>query len=138
MSKFRKNQMNLLLKIPSVFISLALLVGCVSVKIVPYETQERLPKPTEFPIEILELKDITKPYKVIGIVQINAGGRHSVTDVLEKLRVAARRLGADALTDLNNQPIGAGVPVSGGGTIYSGHARDLWTAKAIVWESPKE
>jgi hypothetical protein len=107
--------------------------GCVSVKSVPYETTARAPKPDNFPIELYESKDIEKPYKVIGIVQADAGKRHSVAATLEKLRSAARRMGADALIDLSNQPIGGGVP-SNGGTIYSGHVRDLWSAKAIVWK----
>ncbi len=110
--------------------------GCVSVRSVPFETQARPPKPDDFRIEILESKDITKPYKVIGLVQVNAGKNHSVEDTVEKLRAAARQMGADALVDLSNQPIGAGVPASSGGTIYSGHVRDLWSAKAIVWELP--
>ena len=128
----------IIIKKLTICIALVVLSGCVSVSVksVPYETMARTPKPDGFPIEILESKGITKPYKVIGLVQINAGKKHSVADTLEKLRSAARQLGADALIDLSNQPIGPGVPTSSGGTIYSGHVRDLWTAKAIVWESP--
>jgi len=113
------------------------LAGCVSVKTVPFETTARTPKPDDFPIEILESRDIARPYKVIGLVQANAGKRHSIVHTLEKLRSAARHMGADALVDLNNQPIAAGLP-SNGGTIYSGHVRDLWKAKAIVWETPNK
>lgn len=90
-------------------IALVVLSGCVSIKSVPYETRARTPKPDDFPIEIVESKNITKPYKVIGLVQVNAGKKHSVADTLEKLRSAARQLGADALIDFSNQPIGAGV-----------------------------
>ena len=114
------------------------LCGCVSIKTVPYETIDRSPKPDNFPIEILDSRNITKPYKVIGFVQADAGKNHSVQDMLEKLRAGARKMGADALVDLGNQPIGAGVPSSSGGTIYSGHVRDLWTAKAIVWQGPND
>jgi len=111
------------------------LTGCVSVKTVPFEATARTPKSNDFPIEILESKDVTRPYKVIGFVQANAGKKHSTADTLERLRTAARQMGADALIDLKNQPIGAGVP-SDGGMIYSGHVRELWKAKAIVWETP--
>ncbi len=114
---------------------LVILIGCVSVKNVPFESMARTPKPDDFPIEIVDSRNISKAYKVIGLVQANAGKKHSVGDILEKLRSGARQMGADALIDLSNQPIGGGVP-SQGGTIYSGHMRDLWTAKAIVWESP--
>jgi len=111
------------------------LTGCVSVKTVLFERAAREPKPDGFAVEILESGDITRPYKVIGFVQVNAGKKGATGDVLEKLRSAARQMGADALIDLNNQPIGAGVP-SDGGTMYSGYVRDLWKAKAIVWETP--
>jgi len=114
------------------------LSGCVSVKSIPYETTVRLPKPADYPIEIYESKDIRKPYKVIGIVQANAGKRHSVADTMEKLRSQARQMGGDALVDLANRPIGAGIPTSGGGIIYSGHVRDLWQAKVIVWQSSNQ
>lgn len=53
--------------------------------------------------------------------------------LVERFRDEARKLGADALIDLANQPIGAGVPTSQGAMIYSGHVRDIWTAKAIAW-----
>lgn len=112
-----------------------ILSGCVSVKSIPYETTARPPKPDDYSIEIYESNDLSKPYKVIGIVQANAGKKHSVADTMEKLRTQARRMGGDALIDLTNQPIGAGIPTSSGGTIYSGHVRELWQAKVIVWES---
>ena len=120
-------------KLP-VLMALLVLTGCVSVKSVPFESMARTPKRSDSPIEVLDSKDITRPYKVIGFVQANAGKNHDVADTLDKLRSAARQMGADALIDLSNQPIGGGVP-SQGGTVYSGHMRDLWTAKAIVWES---
>lgn len=123
--------------IPVLALLFLVLAGCVSVKSVPDETAARPPKSQDFAIEVYESKDIKRPYKVIGLVQADAGKRHSVADTLEQLRSAARLMGADALIDLGNQPIGAGVP-SDGGTMYSGHARDLWTAKAIVWQSPNK
>jgi hypothetical protein len=119
--------------IATLIIIAALITGCVNVKTVPYETEPRAPKPKDFPIEILDAHGINRPYKVIGLVQANAGKKHSVEDTLEKLRDAARQMGADALLSLDNKPLGAAIP-SQGGVIYSGHARDLWKAKAIVWE----
>lgn len=113
-----------------------ILSGCVSVKSIPYETTARQPKPDNYLIDIYDSKDVNRPYKVIGIVQADAGKRHSVADTLEKLRSQARQMGGDALVDLTNQPIGIGVPTSKGGTIYSGHVRELWQAKVIVWKSP--
>ena len=119
-------------------IIVTMLSVCVSVKGIPYETTARQPKPVDYPIEIYESKGLNRPFKVIGIVQANAGKRHSVSATLEELRIQARKMGGDALIDLTNQPIGAGVPTSSGGIIYSGHVREFWQAKVIVWESTNQ
>ena len=84
-------------------ITTALIAGCVKVKTVPYESEPRAPKSADFPIEIIDVHDIDRPYKVIGLVQANAGKKHSVEDTLEKLRDAARQMGADALLGLQNE-----------------------------------
>lgn len=100
------------------------LSGCVSSRSVRYELTERTSKLENYPIEIFESKDIHRPYKVIGLVQVGAGKRHNIEDTIEHLRIKAREMGADALVELQHAPIGSGVP-SQGGTIYSGHSRDL-------------
>ena len=123
------------LKLIELSVIVIMLFGCVSVKSIPYETNPRDPKPDNFPIEIFDSKDLTMPYKIIGIVQADAGKKHSVADVLQKFRSLARRMGGDALIDLTNQPIGTGIPTSKGGIVYSGHVRELWQAKVIVWQS---
>ena len=117
-------------------VSLAIMAlsGCVSSRSVRYELTDRTSKPKNYPIEIFESKDLHRPYKVIGLVQAEARRRHNIEDQIEHLRIKAREMGADALVGLQHVPIGVGVP-SQGGTIYSGHSRDLWTAKAIVWVS---
>jgi len=127
--------MNRKIVILTVSIIIAMIFGCVSVKSIPYETTARQAKPADYPIEIYEWKDLNRPFRVIGIVQANAGKKHSVSDTLEKLRIQARKMGGDALVNLTNQPIGAGVPTSSGGIVYSGHVRELWRAKVIIWES---
>jgi len=91
--------MTSIIKVKRVFPYLVLLFlcGCMSVKTVPYETIAWSRKPDNFPIEILDSRNITEPYKVIAFVQANAGKNHSFQDTLEKLRAAARKIGADAL-----------------------------------------
>lgn len=102
--------MRILMKSLSVLYVVALLSGCVSIRSIQYETITRTPKPPDFPIEILDTANINRPYKVIGLVQANAGKRHNTADVIEQLKSEARKLGGDALIDLQQQPIGAGVP----------------------------
>ena len=114
---------------------LILFSGCVNVRSIPYENKLREPKPESYEIEIVDVKDIYRPYKIIGLVDANAGKRHNTQDVMQKLKNAAKQMGGDALIELQNQPIGGGLPIQGG-TMYSGHIRDLWKAKVIVWGKP--
>jgi hypothetical protein len=114
----------------------AVLTGCVSSRAINYSGEARPPKPASYVMEILESSKLTRPYRVIGIVQVNAGAKLNTRDPIRVLRDEARAMGGDALVDLSQQPVGAGM-MSGGTAIYSGHARDLWTAKVIVWTDAK-
>jgi len=116
-----------------IIIVFAFISGCARVQSVRYETIQRPSKPVAYPIEIFDAKDIKRPYKVIGLVRVEVRKRHDIEDTIEHLKIEARKMGGDALVDLKQQPIGAGIPYQGG-TVYSGHVRDLWTAKVIVWE----
>ena len=109
------------------------IAGCVSSKAIQYSASGRLPKPKEFPIEIIDMANVKRPYKVIGLVQVDAGARFNLTNPIERLKGEAKKLGGDALIELQQQSIGVGTFSRSGGT-YGGHARDLWTAKVIVWE----
>jgi hypothetical protein len=115
------------------FLSLILLLaGCVSVRSIRYESAAREPRP-DCPIEILDAKNINKPYRVIGQVEAAADERINLAKIMNKLRDAARKMGGEALTDLQHQSVGTGVPVSQDGSLYLGYVRDLWSAKVIVW-----
>ncbi len=107
------------------FLIIGLLTGCASVKTVQYGEVSGPAKPEDFPIEILDKSDIEHPYKVIGMVQVRQSYYVSMEKVVEKLKINARKIGGDALTELKHSvaPIGD-----------SYHA--LWTAKVIVWENP--
>ncbi|MBW1754018.1 MAG: hypothetical protein JRF60_07965 [Deltaproteobacteria bacterium] len=107
--------------------------GCVNTRCIRYETSARSPKPSDFPIEILDGTNIGKPYKVIGVVEANAGKLHSPTDTINHLKREARAMGGDAL--LNIQHGSGGGMVVPAGTIYMyGNLREIWTAKVIVWK----
>jgi len=128
--------MKCLTKSLTVLFVATLLFSCVSTRSIQYETIPRPPKPADFPIEILDPVNINRPYKVIGLAQATAGKRHNTAEVIEQLKKEARKLGGDALIELQQQPIGAGGPTSQGGMVYSGHVRDLWSAKVIIWQNP--
>jgi uncharacterized protein YbjQ (UPF0145 family) len=83
-------------------------------------------------MEILDPQNIERAYRVIGTVEANAGARFNVQDPMEELRREARRMGADALLAPTQTPIGMGFATGNSGS-YSGHVRDLFVCKAIVW-----
>lgn len=113
-------------------VAYAAALGCVITRSVPYETEARAPVAENRPLEIVESANVSRPFKVIGTVQVNAGKFHSTKATIEHLKAEARRLGADALMDLEGP---------GGGRVTP-HLRVVWSAKAIVWlkepaESPQ-
>jgi hypothetical protein len=117
------------------YIITLLLSSCVHSKSILYSSTKLTPKPESYPIEILDPQDVSRPHKVIGSVQANAGARFNIQDPIEQLRKEARKIGADALLAPSQTPIGLGLVNSGSG-FYGGHVRDLFICKAIVWTDP--
>jgi hypothetical protein len=114
--------------------SISMMFSCIHSKSIDYSSVKRMPKAENFPIEILDPQSIRRPYKVIGSVQVNAGSRFNIKDPIEELRKEARQMGADALLEPQQTPIGIGIANSNGG-VYNGHARDLFICKAIIWNN---
>lgn len=106
--------------------------GCVKTRSIQYETYARPAKSPDFPIEILDAADISKPYKVIGVVEANAGKLHSSTDTINHLKRQARAMGGDALMSLQ-RGAGAGMITPVGSSYMYGNVREIWSAKVIVW-----
>lgn len=89
-------------------------------------------KAPDFPIEILDAADIARPYKVIGVAEANAGKLHSPTDTINHLKRQASD-GGDALMELQ-RGAGAGMITPVGSSYVYGNAREIWSAKVIVWK----
>jgi hypothetical protein len=106
--------------------------SCVHTKSIDYSSVRRIPKAENFAIEILDPQSIRRHYKVIGTVQVDAGARFNIKDPIEELRKRARQMGADALLEPQQTPIGVGLANSNVG-IFNGHMRDLFICKAIIW-----
>lgn len=119
-----------------------LLTSCAGPSVIRYEEENRQPKPFDFPIPVLDKAKIDRPYKIIGQIQIDTSKSDFATLIVEQLKDEARKLGGDALIDLQKQPLetsfsfGAGYPINQHDLSYSGHFRDLWMAKVIVWQNP--
>ncbi len=121
-------------KVSLILFFLFSVIGCVTTRVISYETTYRDPKPFDFPIDIYESNNLTKAYKTIGIVKANAGKLHSSQDTINRLKILARQMGGDALLDL-------GIEAHDGRVIqrtsygYIGYSpRQIWFAKVITWE----
>jgi hypothetical protein len=131
---------NVCLSIVFIFGLISIIASAVSTRSIPYETVKRPPKPDNYLVEILDVSNITRPYKVIGIVEVNAGKKHNVADTILYLKKEARRMGGDALIHLQIQRVAdaPGLVISFGKT--SGKTsdyrslREIWSAKVIVWQ----
>jgi hypothetical protein len=106
--------------------------GCVNTRSIQYETNVRSAKSPDFQVEILDEVNISRSYKVIGIVEANAGKLHSPTDTINHLKSKAREMGGDALTGLQ-RGAGAGMITPMGSSYVYGNVREIWSAKVIVW-----
>ena len=115
---------------------IVLISGCVSTRSIRYESIVRQPKSPNYPIEILDPPNINHPYKVIGIVQANAGKLHGTEDTIEHLKAEARKMGGDVLIDLQQGPSRGGVVALAGDMYVYGNVREIWSAKVIIWEQP--
>ena len=47
-------------------------------------------------------------------------------------------MGGEALIDLEYKSVGTGVPILIDRSLYFGYVRDLWQARVIIWERPRE
>lgn len=110
------------------------LSSCVRVRAISYDEVDRKPKPTNFPVEIIDSESIEKEYKVIGEVSGEAINAKSSQAILEKLRTKVREMGGDAMIELERGNSGAGYyNASAGSAVYNSNAKQNWTAKVIVW-----
>jgi hypothetical protein len=119
--------------VSSLLVILCVALGCVNTRSIPYESASRASKPPDYAIEIVESSQLSRPFKVIGVVQANAGKLHSVKDTLEHLRTAARKMGGDALIDLDQGPAKSEAMGPGKRYSFDDTARELWSAKVIVY-----
>jgi hypothetical protein len=133
--------MRVFLSLPVAIFVAAFLSSCADITVLRYESTARPPKSLDTPITILDKATITRPYKVIGLIKIDASTQHFSVEIIEQIKMEARKLGGDAVIDLQQQPLESSLPIGSFPTgqadlTYSGHLRDLWSAKVIVWQTP--
>ena len=110
------------------------MLGCTYGNKVAYDSVNR-PQKSPDQIQVFEVRDVKRPYRVIGLVSSDS---YYVNSALKALRKEAGELGADAIIDFGpngNQTgmgygYGTGVGAMGIGASYN----TGFVAKAIVWE----
>jgi hypothetical protein len=99
-----------------------ILTGCTSTETIKYDKVARPPKPEDYPMEVYTESGVPKEYKVIGEVRVDIPSMaYSKDKMVIKLKSEARKIGADAMINIHKAEN------------TSGGARELWSAKAIVW-----
>ena len=121
------NLMNLM-KIVILAIMSLFLSSCTLGNRVSYDGKNRPIKQLD-QIEVLDMNDIQKKYKVIGLVSSRSAYMHSA---LKSCRKEAALLGADAIINFGPDGGGGMGVVTGSGVIVT--ANMSYSAKAIAWE----
>ena len=115
----------------SPLLALALIVsGCTYGDRVSYETITRPPTNPEI-IEVVESHNLSRPYKVIGMVSSESSYMQSA---LDRMKYEAADMGANALLDFSSSGNKSGMLYGSGGMMMGGSYNTGYCAKAIVWQ----
>jgi len=120
------------LRLGFVLITLAaMLSNCTYGDRASYETHGRQPTYSNA-IEVVESRNTTRPYKVVGVVSSDS---YYMSSAMKRCRSEAAKLGADALLDFGPSGNQTGVATYlGYGVAMGASYNTSWSAKAIVWE----
>lgn len=88
-------------KFLKLFFLIALLSGCSLYQITSDETSLDYYPPKSSGDQVLYLKEVPHPYKVIGSVVINAERNQKQEKIIEKLKREAAVMGGDAITNIS-------------------------------------
>lgn len=110
------------------------LAGCTYGNKVAYDSVKR-PRKSPDQVQVFDIRDVKKPYRVIGMVSSDS---YYMDSALKRLKKEAGEIGADAIIEFGpngNQTsmgygYGVGPAVTGIGASYN----TGFVAKAIVWD----
>ena len=108
--------------------------GCTVYQIDSKETSQDLYVPKTNIDEVAYVEKADKPYTEIGTVTVTTERSQSWQDVLPKLKQEAGMLGADAITDVQNDATDLWKKIAPQKLLGNAYIRTTYTAKAIVWK----
>jgi len=115
-----------------IFLTIAPL-GCMNVRTTYYDIDIRPTQP-ENCVEVLKVRDINQPYKVIGLAEVSASELHNIRDIVQRLKKAAGQMGGDAISDLQCKSGATGFPITPDGETHFGFFWNSCSAKVLVWQ----
>ena len=108
--------------------------GCTLYQIDSKDTSQEYYVPKTSIDDVAYIEKVDKPYTEIATVTVTTERRQTLTDVLPKLKQEAGMLGADAITDIQNDATDLWKKLPSQKVIGKAYIRTTFTAKAIVWK----
>ena len=108
--------------------------GCTVYRIDSKDISQDLYVPKTNIDDVAYIEKTDKPYTEIAIVTVTTERSQSWQDVLPKLKQEAGMLGADAITDVQNEATAFWKKIAPEKFLSNAYIRTTYTAKAIVWK----
>ena len=108
--------------------------GCTIYQIDSKDTSQEYYVPKTSIDDVAYVEKVDKPYTEIGEVTVTTERRQTLQDVLPKLKQEAGMLGADAITDVQNDATNLWKKIAPRKLLGNAYIRMTYTAKAIVWK----
>ena len=108
--------------------------GCTVYQIDSKDTSQDYYAPKTDITQVSYVQTVDKPFTEIGTVTVTTERNLPMEDVLPKLKQEAGMLGADAITDIQNDSTDFWKKLPPQKLIGNAYVRSIYTAKAIVWK----
>ena len=108
--------------------------GCSIYQIDSKDTSQDYYVPKTSIENVAYIEKVDKPYTEIGIVTVTTERCQSWQEVLPKLKQEAGMLGADAITDVQNDATNLWKKIAPRKLLGNAYIRTTYTARAIVWK----
>lgn len=109
-----------------------LLTGCSVYRISSEDTSSNFYPSKSSISDVVYLERVQQPHESIGHVTVNAERRARLNDIIEKMKIEAAILGADAITNIQTDSTGTWKALPAQAFIKNGYVRANYTATAVV------
>ena len=117
-----------------IFILAFALTGCTIYQIDSKDTSQDFYAPKTDISQVEYIENVDKPFEQIGEVYVTTERRHSLEDILPKLKQEAAVLGGDAITDIKTNSTGIWKKIKLQKLLGNAYIRATYSAKVIVFK----